>query len=448
MNRKRTCVFSMCAASVLTLAACGGGTSNSGGGSGGGGGSDPGSLQSVQHVVVMVQENRSFDHYFGHLNDYRSSQGQAQSVNDEPGNAEDIGYDGVTMIHAFHLATECTEDLSSFWNESHVDWNLEDPTSNTPKMDGFAHAAGHFAVDENLAGRGPYTDTNGYRAMGYYTSDDLPYYYFMATQFATSDNWFSPVGTRTQPNRMYLFAATSQGHVYPPTGNLTAKIIFQDLDDAGVSWKIYETDPSDTYLTYFQPYASQHMANVVPATQFVQDAKNGTLPSVAFIEGGYNSGRDEHPTTHIQQGEMYVASLINGLVQSQSWKSSVFFLTWDEGGGFYDHVPPVGTVNPDGIKPVDLQPGDFPGDFTRTGFRVPLIVISPFAKKAYVSHTAADYTAMLKFIETRWSLPSLTRRDAAQMDMTEFFDWSAPNANPPTPPTPTETLRCTPSQMQ
>jgi phospholipase C len=446
MNRKQTCVFSLCAASVLVLSACGGGTSTSGGGSGGG--SDPGSLQSVQHVVVMVQENRSFDHYFGHLNDYRSSQGQAQSVNDEPANAENIGYDGVTMIHAFHLATECTEDLSSFWNESHVDWNLEDPTSNTPKMDGFAHAAGHFAVDENAAGRGPYTDTNGYRAMGYYTSDDLPYYYFMATQFATSDNWFSPVGTRTEPNRMYLFAATSQGHVYPPTGNMTAKIIFQDLDAAGVSWKIYETDPGDTYLTYFQPYASQHMANVVPATQFVQDAKNGTLPSVAFIEAGYNSGLDEHPTTRIQQGEMYVASLINGLMQSPSWKDSVFFLTWDEGGGFYDHVPPVSAVSPDGIKPVDLQPGDFPGDFTRTGFRVPLIVISPFAKQAYVSHTAADYTAMLKFIETRWGLPNLTKRDAAQMDMTEFFDWSAPNESPPTPPTPTETLRCTPSQMQ
>jgi phospholipase C len=215
-----------------------------------------------------------------------------------------------------------------------------------------------------------------------------------------------------------------------------------------VSWKIYETDPGDTYLTYFQPYASQHMANVVPASQFVQDANNGTLPAVALIEGGYDSGRDEHPTTRLQQGEMYVASLINGLMQSTSWKDSVFFLTWDEDGGFYDHVPPVNTVNPDGIAPIDLQPTDFPGDFTRTGFRVPLAVISPFAKKAYVSHTPADYTAMLKFIETRWNLPNLTRRDAAQFDMTEFFDWNAPNRNPPTPPTPAETLRCTPSQMQ
>jgi phospholipase C len=270
----------------------------------------------------------------------------------------------------------------------------------------------------------------------------------MATQFGTSDRWFSPIMTRTQPNRMYLFAATSQGHVYPPNNPLTATTIFELLDGKGVSWKIYETDPNGTYLTYFQSYASQHMDHIVPATQFATDAANGTLPAVAFIESGYNSGRDEHPTTHIQDGEVYTASMVNALVQSTSWKDSVFFLTWDEAGGFYDHVPPVTTVNPDGILPSDLVGTDFPGDFNYTGFRVPLIVISPFAKKGYVSHTAADYTAMLKFIETRWKLGSLTKRDAAQMDMTEFFDWASPNANPPTPPTVTKVLRCTPSQMQ
>ena len=106
------------------------------------------------------------------------------------------------------------------------------------------------------------------------------------------------------------------------------------------------------------------------------------------------------------------------------------------------------TQNPDGIKPRDLGPNDFPGDFTRSGFRVPLLVISPFAKKGYVSHTPTDYTAMLKFIETRWKLPPLTKRDAAQIDMTEFFDWSAPNANPPTGPRPFENLPCSPTHMQ
>jgi len=150
----------------------------------------------------------------------------------------------------------------------------------------------------------------------------------------------------------------------------------------------------------------------------------------------------------VQKGEIYAASLINALLTSPSWKDSVFIETWDEDGGFYDHVPPLDAVNPDGIKPRDLQPTDFPGDFTRTGFRVPLLVISPFAKKGYVSHTPTDYTAILKFIETRWHLPPLTKRDAQQIDMTEFFDWSAPNANPPLGPRPFETLPCAPTHMQ
>ncbi len=450
MNRVKYCLV-VCTVCILALLTACGGASNSSNGNGNGNGrgsGGTGSIASVQHVVIFVQENRSFDNYFGHLNDYRATQGLSTDVDGTPANVTNIGYDGRTSIAPFHLATECIEDLSPFWNEDHLDFNLHNPTSDTPKMDGFAYTAGKFATDENGKGHGPYTDTVGYRAMGYYTSADLPYYYFMASQFATSDRWFSPVFSRTQANRMYLLAATSQGYVYPPSSGLTAKTIFEELDAAGVSWKIYETDPGSTYLTYFPAYYSQHQANIVPESQFATDAANGTLPAVSLIESGYNSGRDEHPQNRVQYGEMFAASLINALINSPSWKTSVFFQTWDENGGLYDHVPPLSTVNPDGIMPKDLQPGDFPGDFTRTGFRVPLMVISPFAKKGYVSHTGADYTAMLKFIETRWKLPALNKRDAQQMDMTEFFDWSAPNANPPAAPTPAETLRCTPGQLQ
>ena len=398
---------------------------------------------SVKHIIVMLQENRSFDHYFGFLNAYRASQGLSQDVDGMPSNAEDLGFDGHTMISAFHLATECTEEQSPFWNESHVDFNREDPRSTTPRMDGFAWTAGGYAHSQGLS------DTLGQRAMGYYTAADLPYYYFMATQFATSDRWFSPADTRTQPNRMYLIGATSQGFVYPPAHSLSTTPIFKELDDADISWKIYSKD-GGTYLSYFQPYFSHHQANVVPASQFLTDAANGTLPAVAYIEGGGEDGDDEHPPEPVQHGQITVSRMINGLIQSPSWKDSVFILSWDEGGGFFDHVPPLDTVNPDGIDPIDLKPNDVhaPDHFTRTGFRVPLVVISPFTKPGYVSHTPEDYTAILKFIETRWNLPPLTRRDAAQPDMTEFFDWSAPNRNPPTPPTPRETLRCTPEQMQ
>jgi phospholipase C len=138
-----------------------------------------------------------------------------------------------------------------------------------------------------------------------------------------------------------------------------------------------------------------------------------------------------------------VQSLIDALMLSPSWKDSAFILTFDEFGGFYDHVPPQPAVSPDDIPPSDLQANDVCAppktgatcDFTYTGYRVPLIVVSPFTKKNYVSHTVADYTAILKFIETRFKLPSLTKRDAAQMDMTEFFDLvNMPWQIPPVPP--------------
>jgi phospholipase C len=419
----------------------------------------PATLQSINHIIFMAQENRSLDTYFGQLPAYWAANGYpSQPFNGMPGNASNPAYSGTGTVSAFHLATECIENLSPSWNESHVDWNRNDPTSSSATMDGYVYNAANFAINENAGGANPpYTDILGERAMGYYDWTDLNYYYFMASNFATSDNWFSPVMDRTQVNRMYLFAATSQGYAYPPGTNaadklpLNAQTIFDALNKAGIAWKIYATDNSCsgfcTYLTQFAAYSPPNPlpANVVAGSQFLADANAGTLPSVSFIESG--SGQDEHPSsgTDLQTGAAYVESLINGLMSSPSWKDSVFILTYDEAGGTYDHVPPVAMPNPDGINPIDLQPMDFCNpapsgaancDFNYTGYRVPLLVVSPFAKKNYASHTAADYTAILKFIETRFSLQPLTQRDKAQIDMTEFFDfqnvpWATPPSNIP-----------------
>jgi phospholipase C len=175
--------------------------------------------------------------------------------------------------------------------------------------------------------------------------------------------------------------------------------------------------------------------------------QNGTLPSVSFIETGQFSGRDEHPSNfnpdnptepdhvNVQLGAEFAASIINALMKSPSWKDSVFFWTTDEGGGAFDHVPPIRVPSPDGIKPRDLLSTDPKGDFTITGFRVPNMVISPFARKNFVSHTQMDYTAYLRFIEARFGLAPLTDRDASMPDMSEFFDFAAvPWAAPPSPP--------------
>jgi phospholipase C len=416
-----------------------------------------GDVQQVNHIIFMAQENRSMDSYFGQLPAYWAANGyQPQQFDGLPTNASNPSYDGTSTVSAFHFGTECIQNLSPSWNESHVDWNRNDPTSSTATLDGFVYTAASYALNAP-ADEAPIYDTAGIRAMGYYDSSDLNYYYFVASNFATSDRWFSPAMDRTQINRAYLLAATSQGYAYPPGTNandnaaLTAQTIFDALTKAGISWKVYTTDTvagTDpvTYLTMFAQFAppNQLPANVVPATQFLTDAKNGTLPQVAMIEGGYNSGLDEHPKKNIQTGAAYVETLINGLMNSPSWKDSVFILTYDEAGGFYDHVPPQPAVNPDGIAPKDLASTDICAngvgsncDFNYTGYRVPLLVVSPFTRQNYVSHTAADYTAILKFIETRFGLPALTQRDAAQMDMTEFFDfqnipWSTPPANIPT----------------
>jgi phospholipase C len=431
-----------------------------------------GDISLINHIVILLQENRSFDHYFGHLPDYWSANGYSSEPFDgEPADASNPGTTPGTSVSAYHLTTTCVENPSPSWNESHADWNHEAPTSSTPLLDGYVRTA---ASEKSPTTGLPYIDSKGIRVMGYYNDRELPYYYFMASNFGTSDRWFSPVMSRTQPNRMYLYAGTSHGHVYPltpTTPQLSDQTIFQLLQNNGISWKIYVhpdssgcTTPSclfaQSYMNQFtfgSTIVHQYPQNLVPIAQYFTDLQKGTLPQVAFIEPASQELLDEHPADddlpanaipNVQTGSHFAASLINALMGSSSWKDSVFFLSFDEGGGFYDHVPPQPAVSPDGILPSDLVTaptpdicaagngaGGYTCNFTLTGYRVPLIVISPYARKHYVSHTVADYTALLKFIETRFNLPSLTARDAAQMDMSEFFDFAGkPWATPPTPP--------------
>jgi len=387
----------------------------------------PPSLQSINHIIYMLQENRSFDHYFGMLNVYRQAQGLPAEVDGLLSGAQNLNFDGTAYIQAFHMNSVCELDLSPAWNESHISFNRTNPTSSTGLNDGFASTAGKFARDSG------YWDVLGQRTMGYYDWTQLAYYYFMATQFAMSDRWFSPAPTRTAPNRYYAVSGTSAGHAYPSNVGLTNRTIFDELEQAGISWKVYEGTPGNTILGDWQGFTGKYTSHFVDVSQFATDAANGTLPAVSLIEQKQNF--DEHPGNNIQQGSAYVASLINSLMTSQSWKDSVFILTWDEGGDFYDHVPSPPAHSPDGIPPQDLVSTDIQGDFTRYGFRVPNIVISPFTKAHYVSHTVMDTTAILKLIETRFNLPSLTARDGNSLDMTEFFDFqNVPWRTPPSPP--------------
>lgn len=226
------------------------------------------SVKVLNHIIFLAQENRGLDHYFGVLRSHWKNNGFADRSFDglpqfnptsglaplyrppptNPGcdpafpPPRDCTEDSSSpQIASFHLITQCIENPSPSWNESHVDWDLTNPYSATPTRDGFAWTNAHGA----RANVPPYYDTNGIRSLGYYDDTDLNYYYYMASQFSTSDRWFSPVMTRTAPNREYLIAATSQGDVYPAgtdsadQSRLTATTIFQKLQNAGITWKIY-----------------------------------------------------------------------------------------------------------------------------------------------------------------------------------------------------------------
>src|SRR5215467_5944793 len=375
-----------------------------------------GTLQSVNHIIFMMQENRSFDSYFGKINDYRASLGLGRDADDlENDFTNPTDSPDTQQIRTFHLATSCIYNTTAAWLESHGNANRFDTTDSAPLLlDGFVHTASGLATFDGDP------DTKGVRSMGFYAQGDLPSPYWFATQFATSDRWYTPAPVQTEDARLYAMAATSQGLVHPPqnTGTqLTAKTIFQLLDAAGISWKIYSVDRQPdgkliTTLRNFQPYGATKEDHIVPISQFLTDVQNNTLPAFSYIEPGFASGRDEHPgkTNNIQPGAAFVNSLFVALINSPSWKDSIFIETFDENGGLFDHVSPmidgrpilelsVGASgqsvvagkyptdaaimhvpSPDGIKPRDLQTNDPPNDdFIRSGFRVPLIIVSPFA---------------------------------------------------------------------
>ncbi len=476
-----------------------------------------GSLQSLNHIILFAQENRSLDHYFGQMQAYWAANPslgfgtngqtfdglpQTGTPHSVPGCAagtwgDSCSPDATNPISSFHLQSACIENQSPFWNEAHNQWDYTDPAGTNPSdvtnppLNGFAFTAAYDA------GGNGFMDVEGVRSMGYYDYNDLNYYYFLASSFATSDRWFSPIMSRTQLNRMYLLAATSDGHAYPIGQGLNngqqiaSTTIFQELQTAGVTWKIY-VDPTGTsntagqscssmtgselsaclvdnsYINEFQYEATilgnpTLLANVQPISQFAIDAANNALPQFALIEPASSAGLDEHPSdsdeypVNIQDGQKYAATMvINPLMQSPSWSSSALILTYDEWGGLYDHVPPQPATAPgDFAYPTDLNPalhdictgagqlGNGMCSFSWTGFRVPVIVISPFANKNYVSHTVRDTTSVLNLVEERFGVKPLTARDGAQPAMDEFFDFTTPPwTSPPAPPSPNQGLKC------
>jgi len=377
----------------------------------------PGGLHGAQipidHIVVLMQENRSFDHYFDQL--FRENAPPERRLAPLPPNPDPTGG---PPIYPFRQTRLCeVADVSHSWNASHQQWN-------GGLNDGFTATN---AVAQ---------DPTGSRALGYYGGSDLPYYYALYSTFAMSDRHFASLLGPTYPNRFFLMAGTSYGHIrndYPSQPDQYAPSVFDRLTAAGISWKVYFSDLPFTSM--FAGVRAFGGTRSVPIAAFYADAAAGTLPQVAFVEpayfGGPNEESDEHPPANPQAGQRFVSNVVKALFESPLWPTSALFLTYDEHGGYYDHVPPPPACAPGDHAPM-LRPGDTVADFDRYGFRVPFVVVSPYARAHYLSHRVQDHTSILRFIETRFDLPALTARDANADPLLGLFDFE----NPPfmTPP--------------
>jgi phospholipase C len=324
---------------------------------------------------------------------------------------------------------------------------------------------GFFASSNNHA-EGSYkpgTFLSGARAMWYYDQRDIPFYYAVASTFSIGDRYFSPLIGPTFPNRDFLYAASSYGETGNDRFNMSGRgfpghdvIIFDELEKRHTSWAVYKngiaaglesTLPVRDYYTRYGAW--KHHQRFKGTDEFFEDAKSGSLPDVVFVDpnllGGtpaayhlpYDWENDEHPPSNLQKGQEFSAHVIHALTKSPQWKQLALFVTWDEAGGLYDHVAPPPACPPDDIEPALKTEANraFPGRFDRYGFRVPVLVVSPFAKRSHVSHVVYDHTSILRFIEAKHKIPALSSRDANADPMFDMFDFdNPPFMNPPSLP--------------
>ena len=369
-------------------------------------------LPQIGHILVLMMENHSYDNYLGML-----GRGPGQRPR---GDGFTIGADGRptaanpapdgSIQHAFRMPTTCQLPgvPCQEWAQAHIQFN-------EGRNDGFVRSA------------------SGPVAMGYWTGEDVPWAYSLAATFALADRWFAPILGQTQPNRRYLLAATSVGMVddvlpynVVPAPNGT---IFDRLDAHQIPWRNYYSSFPPSSCVFLGEAIEDH-ASLVPIAQFFADAKSGNLPGFAIIDPDFGHSSQENPQ-NIVHGEVFAASVVQAVMDSPAWPRTLLVWTFDEGGGYYDHVPPPPVIPPDDIGP--LWPATAYDGFARYGFRVPAVVVSPWSRPGHVTSVVHDHTSILAMVERKWNLPALTSRDAAAADLSDFLDLTHPAfAEPPT----------------
>ena len=353
-------------------------------------------------LVVLMKENHSYDNYFGML---ERGDGFTRGPDGLPLNANPDAAGNPVRAHHLRLPINPSQQVSQSWNSSHRQWH-------GGAMDGFV------------------TTTDSPVPMGYLDETDLPWYYSLARTFGIGDRYFSSVLAMTFPNRRFLQAGTADGlvattlpspFVHPPATGL----IWDRLEQHRIGWGNYFVEVPDVALWPRAAVRYRHRLHDI--ADFFDDARSGRLPPVTLITpGALLTSEGEYQDD--QLGEAFTARVYEALAGGPQWPRLMFVVVWDEGGGFYDHVPPPAAPAPDDVPPDITVPPDEPGGYDRCGFRVPCLVASPFSRPGHVSSTVYDHTSILATIEHKWNLPPLTRRDAAASPLFDFLDLEAPPA--------------------
>jgi phospholipase C len=410
-----------------------------------------GRLQDIEHFVIFVQENRSMDSYFGTLRGVRGFGDPKGGLFAQPG--YDVpGYGGV--LYPFHLDTqnngECTNDITHDWGPTHRSWN-------GGAMDGF--------VREHLKAEG---QSQGPVTMGYYKRQDLPFYYALADAFTICDRYHCSVLGPTDPNQLYIASAWlgQDGEKGGPVletygserarrfGSLSWTTMPEQLQRRGITWKVYSGDnfsnfedpPFSLFAQYYSnPELRSRGLEPVYPTDFAADVRSGALPAVSWV---YTQiVQSEHPPAPVTWGEQIAADIVSALTSNpELWKKTALVITWDENGGFFDHVPPpVPEAGTPGeyvtAKTLPEAAQDIRGPIG-LGVRVPCLVVSPFARGGLVCSDVFDHTSLLRLLEARFGaeVPNLTawRRDTVG-DLTSAFNFARPDASVPSLPEPSAT---------
>jgi phospholipase C len=334
----------------------------------------------IEHIVVVMMENRSFDHFLGWLPGADGKQAGLTYV------------DRYGVPHGTHRLTAFSSCGYADPDHSYEGGRIE---LNGGRCDGWLKAG-----------------ENDELAVGYYTQADLGFLGQAAPAWTVCDRYFSAVMAETYPNRFYMHAAQTD-RLHNSTAKATMPTIWDRLKDAGVSGKYYFSDVPFTALWY-----ERHLDISVPFAGFLADAAAGTLPAVSFIDPRFldeasGTSSDDHPHADIRAGEAFLAQVYAAVTSSPNWAKTMLVINFDEWGGFYDHVAP--TTAPDVSSQTALR-----------GFRVPALVISPRARRGAVAHGTYDHTSILRAIEWRWGLPPLTPRDAHARNLAEVLDFDSP----------------------